>query len=337
MEELKDQGSGVIRNIGNAINEAGGLIPLLQQQFDFSGKMAALSGEDVGMPQLPISGTVGVGTEEQIEKEILTGGGPSIPGVIGADPGPEDPYGYGAAAADIDVEAEAARMAKSIEKTVPDDTERFTGRVGTWFGNLNTRLKEDPEFRRAFIAGAARMGEGAEGPVPVSLTGQFMRGFGEEQTRQAADKPELIKTVKALEKMYPHMTAESILELLSPRSAYGAREPNLLLQMRENATDIGKGAVNEELLKTQILGDKFVYVEEGGKAKLDVNTLNRILNGMDRLRIETESDLIQYLLANGYIQSTYGVTQKTTGAGGEGSDEESLGQRIKKAFARTPV
>jgi len=218
-----------------------------------------------------------------------------------------------------------------IEEEIPDDPERFAGRVGTWFGNLNTRLKEDPEFRRAFIAGAARMGEGAEGPVPVSLTGQFMRGFGEEQTRQAADKPELVKTIEMLTEMYPGMTPESILKLMSPRSSYG--EPNLLLQMRENATDIGKGSVNESLLKTQILGDNFVLVEEGGEEKLDVNTLNRILNSMDRLGIETEFDLVDYLLKKGYIQSTYGVTQKTTG--GEGP-EESLGQRIKKAFTRTP-
>jgi len=329
MEELKDQGIGVIRNIGASIEEAGGLMPLLQQQFDYSGRMAALGGEEPGqIPQPPVGGA----TEEQIEAEILTDTGPSIPGVIGADPGPEDPYGYGAAAADIDVEAEAARMAKSIEKTVPDDTERFTGRVGTWFGNLNTRLKEDPEFRRAFIAGAARMGEGAEGPVPVSLTGQFMRGFGEEQARQAAAKPELVKTIEMLTEMYPGMTPESILKLMSPRSSYG--EPNLLLQMRENATDIGKGSVNESLLKTQILGDNFVLVEEGGKEKLDVNTLNRILNSMDRLGIETEFDLVDYLLKKGYIQSTYGV-EETTGAGGKGP-EESLGQRIKKAFTRTP-
>ena len=175
------------------------------------------------------------------------------------------------------------------------------------------------------------MGEGAEGPVPVSLTGQFMRGFGEEQTRQAAAKPELVKTIEMLTEMYPGMTPESILKLMSPRSSYG--EPNLLLQMRENATDIGKGSVNESLLKTQILGDNFVLVEEGGEEKLDVNTLNRILNSMDRLGIETEFDLVDYLLKKGYIQSTYGVTQKTTG--GEGP-EESLGQRIKKAFTRTP-
>jgi len=222
-----------------------------------------------------------------------------------------------------------------IEEEIPDDTERFTGRVGTWFGNLNTRLKEDPEFRRAFIAGAARMGEGAEGPVPVSLTGQFMRGFGEEQERQAAAKPELVKTIEILTEMYPGMTPESILKLMSPRSAYG--EPNLLLQMRENATDISKGSVNESLLKTQILGDKFILVEEGGKAKLDVNILNRILNGMDRLGIKTESDLIQYLLDNGYIQSTYGVEELTDATAGEGPDEERLGSKIKAFFKKPPT
>jgi hypothetical protein len=339
MEELKDQGIGVIRNIGASIEEAGGLMPLLRENPYLSavpGVMDSIRGVEPGqIPQPPVGGA----TEEQIEAEILTEGGPSIPGVIGADPGPEDPYGYGAAAADIDVEAEAARMARSIEKdaaeeVIPDDPERFGGRVGTWFGNLNTRLKEDPEFRRAFIAGAARMGEGAEGPVPVSLTGQFMRGFGEEEARQAAAKPELVKTIEMLTEMYPGMTPESILKLMSPRSSYG--EPNLLLQMRENATDIGKGSVNESLLKTQILGDNFVLVEEGGEEKLDVNTLNRILNSMDRLGIETEFDLVDYLLKKGYIQSTYGV-EETTGVGGEGPDEEGLGQRIKKAFTRTPV
>ncbi len=176
------------------------------------------------------------------------------------------------------------------------------------------------------------MGEGAEGPVPVSLTGQFMRGFGEEQTRQAAAKPELVKTIEMLTEMYPGMTPESILKLMSPRSSYG--EPNLLLQMRENATDISKGSVNESLLKTQILGDNFVLVEEGGKEKLDVNTLNRILNSMDRLGIETEFDLVDYLLKKGYIQSTYGV-EETTGAGGEGSDEERF-SKIKAFFKKPP-
>jgi hypothetical protein len=328
----QSQREGVLREI----QDAGGFIPWIRTISPgdlrerpylgaIPGVIDSIRGKELGqIPQPPVA----TATKEQIEAEILTDTRP--------EGGPEDPYGYGAAAADIDVEAEAARMARSIEKdaaeeVIPDDPERFAGRVGTWFGNLNTRLKEDPEFRRAFIAGAARMGEGAEGPAPVSLGGQFMRGFGEEQTRQAAAKPELVKTIEMLTEMYPGMTPESILKLMSPRSSYG--EPNLLLQMRENATDIGKGSVNESLLKTQILGDNFVLVEEGGEEKLDVNTLNRILNSMDRLGIETEFDLVDYLLKKGYIQSTYGVTQKTTG--GEGP-EESLGQRIKKAFTRTP-
>jgi len=320
LEDLKDQGVGFIKNIGTAIEEAGGLMPLLQQQFDYSGRMAALGGEEPGqIPQPP----VGAATEEEIVA------GTAIPpvvsdAVIGGNL-PEDAYLPG--------RLTPAPYKEVIEEEIPDDPERFTGRVGTWFGNLNTRLKEDPEFRRAFIAGAARMGEGAEGPVPVSLTGQFMRGFGEEQTRQAADKPDLIKTIEILTEMYPGMTPESILKLMSPRSAYG--EPNLLLQMRENATDISKGSVNESLLKTQILGDKFILVEEGGKAKLDVNILNRILNGMDRLGIETESDLIEYLLDNGYIQSTYGVEELTGATAGEGSDEERF-SKIKAFFKKPP-
>jgi len=220
-----------------------------------------------------------------------------------------------------------------IEEEIPDDPERFAGRVGTWFGNLNTRLKEDPEFRRAFIAGAARMGEGAEGPVPVSLTGQFMRGFGEEQTRQAAAKPDLIKTIEWMTKKYPNMTAESILEQLSPRSAYGT-EPDLMLALKKLATTNDPGTTS--IVKNLILGDNYILLEEGGKEKLSVAKLNSILT--DRgLGINSRAALIAHLLDNGYIRDVSGVTEETDTTAGEGSDGASLGQRIKKAFTRAPV
>jgi len=217
-----------------------------------------------------------------------------------------------------------------IEEEIPDDPERFAGRVGTWFGNLNTRLKEDPEFRRAFIAGAARMGEGAEGPVPVSLTGQFMRGFGEEQTRQTAAKPDIIKTVEALEEMYGIDPATS-LEMLS-RSAYST-DPSLMLELREMATTNDPTTIS--LVKTQILRDDYILLEEGGKEKLGVNTLNSILNDPD-LGIKSRAALIAHLLANGYIKDVSGVTEMTDTTAGEGSDEERF-SKIKAFFKKPPT
>jgi len=317
MEELKDQGIGVIRNIGASIEEAGGLMPLLQQQFDYSGRMAALGGEEPGqIPQPP----VGAATEEEIVA------GTAIPPVVSdVEIGGNLPEG-----AYLPGKLTPAPYKEVIEEEIPDDPERFAGRVGTWFGNLNTRLKEDPEFRRAFIAGAARMGEGAEGPVPVSLTGQFMRGFGEEQTRQAAAKPDLIKTVEELKKMYGIDPATS-LEMLS-RSAYST-DPSLMLELREMATTNDPTTIS--LVKTQILRDDYILLEEGGKEKLGVNTLNSILNDPD-LGIKSRAALIAHLLANGYIKDVSGVTEVADTTAGEGSDEERF-SKIKAFFKKPPT
>ena len=176
------------------------------------------------------------------------------------------------------------------------------------------------------------MGEGAEGPVPVSLTGQFMRGFGEEQTRQAAAKPDLIKTIEWMTKKYPNMTAESILEQLSPRSAYGT-EPDLMLALKKLATTNDPGTTS--IVKNLILGDNYILLEEGGKEKLSVAKLNSILT--DRgLGINSRAALIAHLLDNGYIRDVSGVTEMTDTTAGEGSDEERF-SKIKAFFKKPPT
>jgi len=164
--------------------------------------------------------------------------------------------------------------------------------------------------------------------VPVSLTGQFMRGFGEEQTRQAAAKPDLIKTVEELKKM--GIDPATSLEMLS-RSAYST-EPDLMLEIRELATknDPGVRSIVEQL----ILGDGYILLEEGGKKKLSVAKLNSILTDPG-LGIKSRTNLIAHLLNNGYIRDVSDVVE-TTGAGGEGSDEERLGSKIKAFFKKPP-
>jgi hypothetical protein len=320
----QSQREGVLREI----QDAGGFIPWIRTISPgdlrerpylgaIPGVIDSIRGEELGqIPQPPVS----TATKEEIVA------GTAIPpvvsdAVIGGNL-PKDAYLPG--------RLTPAPYKEVIEEEIPDDTERFTGRVGTWFGNLNTRLKEDPEFRRAFIAGAARMGEGAEGPVPVSLTGQFMRGFGEEQTRQATDKPDLIKTIEWMTKKYPNMTPESILEQLSPRSAYGT-DPDLMLALKKLATTNDPGTTS--IVKNLILEDNYILLEEGGKEKLSVAKLNSILT--DRgLGINSRAALIAHLLVNGYIRDVRDVEELT---GVEGSDEERLGSKIKAFFKKPPT
>lgn len=70
--------------------------------------------------------------------------------------------------------------------TAPDVQKGFFETLRDAPGELFKKLQDDPDFRDRFLAGSIRMTESTPGIVPTTATGQFYKGFKEEEKAQTA-------------------------------------------------------------------------------------------------------------------------------------------------------
>lgn len=82
---------------------------------------------------------------------------------------------------------EKEEQEKEIEQfKAPDVQKSFFETLRDAPGELFKRLQDDPDFRDRFLAGSIKMTESTPGIVPTTGTGQFYRGFKEEEKAQTA-------------------------------------------------------------------------------------------------------------------------------------------------------
>jgi len=84
---------------------------------------------------------------------------------------------------------EIEEQKKEIEVTqvkAPDVQKGFFETLRDAPGALFKKLQDDPDFRDRFLAGSIRMTESTPGIVPTTATGQFYKGFKEEEKAQTA-------------------------------------------------------------------------------------------------------------------------------------------------------
>jgi len=84
---------------------------------------------------------------------------------------------------------EIEEQKKEIEVTqvkAPDVQKGFFETLRDAPGALFKKLQDDPNFRDRFLAGSIRMTESTPGIVPTTATGQFYKGFKEEEKAQTA-------------------------------------------------------------------------------------------------------------------------------------------------------
>ena len=84
-------------------------------------------------------------------------------------------------------EKEEQKKEIEIEQVkAPDVQKGFFETLRDAPGALFKKLQDDPDFRDRFLAGSIRMTESTPGIVPTTATGQFYKGFKEEEKAQTA-------------------------------------------------------------------------------------------------------------------------------------------------------
>jgi len=136
---------------------------------------------------------------------------------------------------------ETEEQKKEIEVTqvkAPDVQKGFFETLRDAPGELFKKLQDDPNFRDRFLAGSIRMTESTPGIVPTTGTGQFYKGFKEEEKAQQAKKLAELQLAAQLKKAQGKSVLENVLSGTSELQDLKLLAPAISDVLYGGATDL---------------------------------------------------------------------------------------------------
>ena len=127
---------------------------------------------------------------------------------------------------------------KVIQVKAPDVQKGFFETLRDAPGELFKKLQDDPAFRDRFLAGSIKMTESTPGIVPTTGTGQFYKGFKEEEKAQTAKKLAELQLAAQLKKAQGKSVLENVLSGTSELQDLKLLAPAISDVLYGGATDL---------------------------------------------------------------------------------------------------